>query len=147
MSLMDGLMGALGGALGGQQAGGGASNPMLQLAMQLLAGGGQGGGAAGGLGGLGGLLAAFERNGLGDIAQSWVGTGQNLPVSPEQLQQVLGGDVLGGLAQQLGLSPQQASSGLASVLPQLVDRLTPQGSVPSGELDLGGIMNALGLRR
>lgn len=145
MSLMDGLMGALGGALGGQ-GGGGASNPLLQVAMQMLAGGGQGG-AAGGLGGLGGLLAAFERNGLGHVAQSWVGTGQNLPVSPEQLQQVLGGDLLGGLAQQLGISPQQASSGLADVLPQLVDRLTPQGSVPQGQLDVGSIMSALGLGR
>ncbi|MFM1992088.1 MAG: hypothetical protein RJA99_5045 [Pseudomonadota bacterium] len=144
MSLMDGLMGALGGALGGQQGGG--SNPLLQLAMQMLAGGGQGGAGAG-LGGLGGLIQAFERNGLGDVAQSWVGTGQNLPVSPEQLQQVLGGDVIGGLARQLGLSPQQASSGLADVLPQLVDRLTPQGTLPQGQIDVAGIMNALGLGR
>lgn len=143
MSLMDGLMGALGGALGGQQ-GGGASSPLLQIAMQMLAGSGQGGA---GLGGLGGLVQAFERNGLGHVAQSWVGTGQNLPVSPEQLQQVLGSDLIGGLAQQLGLSPQQASSGLADVLPQLVDRLTPQGTLPQGQIDIAGIMSALGLGR
>jgi uncharacterized protein YidB (DUF937 family) len=172
MSLMDDLLGSLGGALGGQAQGGGAGgSPLLQIAMSLLAGQGSGsagagnpmgglggllaglaGGAAGGagangLGGLGGLMDAFQRNGLGDVMQSWVGTGQNLPISPDQLQQVLGGDVLGRIAQQLGSTPEQASSGLADLLPRLVDGLTPQGRLPEGGVDLESIMRAMGVGR
>lgn len=140
MSLMNSVLGALGGALGGQQAQG--SNPLLQVAMSMLAGGGQGGGA-----GLGGLIEAFQRNGLGEQVQSWIGTGQNLPISAEQLQQALGGDQLGNIAQQLGMSQGDASSGLASLLPQLIDTLTPQGAVPKDGLDLGAIMKMLGGNR
>lgn len=142
MSLMDNLLGTLGGALGGQATEG---NPMMQAAMALLAGGQQGSAS-----GLADLVSAFTRGGLGEVVQSWIGTGQNLPISPEQLQQALGGDTLAGLAKQFGLSPQDASSGLAGLLPQLVDRLTPQGQLPQGGLgglaglgDLGAIMGAL----
>ena len=110
----------------------------------MLAGGGQQGGAAGGLGGLGGLMAAFQKNGMGDVMQSWVGTGQNLPISPDQLQQVLGSDMVDSIAKQLGISQGETSSGLASLLPQLVDQLTPQGQVPQNGLgDLASIMQAL----
>lgn len=138
MSLMNSVLGALGGALGGQQAQG--SNPLLQVAMSMLAGGGQGAG-------LGGLIEAFQRNGLGEQVQSWIGTGQNLPISAEQLQQALGGDQLGNIAQQLGMSQGDASSGLASLLPQLIDTLTPQGAVPKDGVDLGAIMKMLGGNR
>ncbi|MFN7644031.1 MAG: YidB family protein [Burkholderiales bacterium] len=140
MSLMDSLLGSLGGALGGQAPQG---NPMLQAAMALLAGGQQGG-----AGGLADLVSAFTKGGLGDVVQSWIGTGQNLPISPEQLQQVLGGDTVAGLARQLGLSPQDASQGLAGLLPQLVDQLTPQGQLPQNGLgDIASIMEKLGGRR
>jgi uncharacterized protein YidB (DUF937 family) len=82
------------------------------------------------------------------VVQSWIGTGQNLPISPEQLQQVLGGDTVAGLARQLGLSPQDASQGLAGLLPQLVDQLTPQGQLPQNGLgDIASIMEKLGGRR
>ena len=144
MSLMNSVLGALGGALGGQQAQG--SNPLLQVAMSMLAGGGQGAGQGGGAG-LGGLIEAFQRNGLGEQVQSWIGTGQNLPISAEQLQQALGGDQLGNIAQQLGMSQGDASSGLASLLPQLIDTLTPQGAVPKDGVDLGAIMKMLGGNR
>ena len=110
--------------------------------MSMLAGGGQGGGA-----GLGSLIEAFQRNGLGEQVQSWIGTGQNLPISAEQLQQALGGDQLGNIAQQLGMSQGDASSGLASLLPQLIDTLTPQGAVPKDGVDLGAIMKMLGGNR
>jgi uncharacterized protein YidB (DUF937 family) len=140
MSLINSVLGALGGALGGQQAQG--SNPMLQVAMSLLAGG-QGGGGAG----LGGLIEAFQRNGMGEQVQSWIGTGQNQAISGDQLQQALGGDQLGKIAQQLGMSQGDASSGLASLLPQLIDQLTPQGQVPQGGVDLGAIMKMLGGNR
>jgi uncharacterized protein YidB (DUF937 family) len=144
MSMLDGLLGALGGSLGGQGTQG--TDPLLKLAMSLLAGSGQQGGEGGGLGA---LLAALERGGLGQEAQSWVGTGSNLPVSGDQLQQALGGDLLGGLAGQLGMSQGDASSGLAALLPQLIDRLTPQGQVPAagGLGDVASIMEALGARR
>jgi uncharacterized protein YidB (DUF937 family) len=142
MSLMDNLLGSLGGALGGQAQQ--QANPLMQAAMALLAGQ-QGGGGAGGLGD---LVAAFTRGGMGDVVQSWIGTGQNLPISADQLQQVLGSDTIAGLAKQLGMSQQDAGSGLADLLPQLVDTLTPQGQLPQGGLgDLGSIMAALGGRR
>jgi uncharacterized protein YidB (DUF937 family) len=65
-----------------------------------------------------------------------VGTGQNLPVSPDALQNALGPDVIGQLANRFGLSQDQASSGLAQVLPELVNQMTPHGAVPEGEHDL-----------
>jgi uncharacterized protein YidB (DUF937 family) len=140
MSLMDSLLGSLGGAMGGQAPQG---NPMMQAAMALLAGGQQGG-----AGGLADLVSSLTKGGLGDVVQSWIGTGQNLPISPDQLQQVLGSDTLAGLAKQLGVSPQDASQGLAGLLPQLVDKLTPQGQMPQNGLgDIASIMEALGGRR
>ena len=162
MSLLDTILGSLGGAAGGAPGSGQPgpqANPLLQIALQMLTGGsGQPGGAAGGgglgglgslgaLGGLGGLIQAFQRNGLGEQMQSWIGTGQNLPVSADQLQQVLGADTLSQISQQLGMSSGQASSGLAELLPQLIDRLTPQGQVPQQGLgDLGSILQMLGRR-
>lgn len=162
MNLLNSVLGSLGGA---SASGGQGANPLLQVALSLLAGGqggASGGGGLGGLGalaglagggggqgagGLGGLLEAFTRNGLGEQAQSWVGTGANLPISGDQLQQVLGSDMLSGIAQQLGMSQQDASSGLAGLLPQLVDQLTPQGKLPEGGLgDLSSIMAMLGRR-
>ena len=81
-------------------------------------------------GGLGGLLQAFKDKGLGDIVSSWVSTGKNLPISPEQLQGVLGSGKIQQIAQQLGIDPSKVTAGLTKVLPQVVDKLTPQGSVP-----------------
>ena len=112
----------------------------------------QGGGlldAIGGLvnqhpGGLAGLISAFERGGLGAVAASWVGTGANLPISPEQLQSVLGSEQLQSIAASLGFSPQQASSHLAELLPQVIDKLTPNGQLPAAG-DLGSLL--AGLRR
>jgi uncharacterized protein YidB (DUF937 family) len=143
--------GGAGGAGGGGSAGGLGSLGSLGGLAASLGGGGSGAGGAGpqGLGGLGDLLAAFERNGMGEQVQSWVGTGSNLPLAPEQLQQALGGDMLDGLARQAGVSPAEAGSGLAELLPQLIDRLTPDGQLPQagGLGDLGSILGALTGRR
>ena len=89
----------------------------------------------GGAGGLGGLVGALTQGGLGNVASSWVGTGANLPVSAEQLQSALGGGggsggLLAQLAQSAGLSQGDTASGLAQVLPGLVDKLTPDGQIP-----------------
>jgi uncharacterized protein YidB (DUF937 family) len=156
MSLIDNLLGAMSGAAGGGQSA--APNPLLQIALSMLANSGSGsaaGGANGGigglgnsLGGLGGLINAFQRNGMGDQMQSWIGTGQNMPISPDQLQQVLGQGTIGQIAQQLGLSPQASASGLSELLPQLIDRLTPNGQAPQGDLgDIADIMARLGQGR
>jgi len=84
-------------------------------------------------GGLSGLVAQFERNGLGGIAQSWVGTGANLPISTDQLHQVLGSDAVTQIAGKLGLNPQDLLQKLAQALPQAVDGMTPGGVVPPGK--------------
>jgi uncharacterized protein YidB (DUF937 family) len=85
-------------------------------------------------GGLGGLVEQFKEKGLGDAVSSWVGTGENLPISAEQISQVLGSGEISRIAEQLGVSPEETSDGLAAVLPQVVDKLTPEGSVPSHDL-------------
>ena len=95
-----------------------------------LLGGLLGGGAAGGTGGLGDLLQRFQQAGYGEQAQSWVGTGQNLPVSPDIIGQIFGSGGLSQIARQAGLSEQETSEGLAQLLPDVVDRFTPGGQVP-----------------
>lgn len=80
--------------------------------------------------GLGGLVQQFESAGLGHLVQSWIGTGQNLPVSPEQIQQVLGSQFVQQFAQQHGIDISSASATIARILPQLVDHVTPNGQVP-----------------
>lgn len=127
MGLLDDVIGAVGG-----QAGRG--NPLLSLAMQLIGGNG---------GGLNGLLDQFKAGGLGQIADSWVSTGQNLPISPQQISQVLGAPQLQQLASQFGLSADALPQQLAGLLPQVVDKLTPTGQVPSQLPDLGGLDDLL----
>jgi uncharacterized protein YidB (DUF937 family) len=86
----------------------------------------------GGIGGaLGGLLEQFTKNGQGDAANSWVGTGQNTAVNGGQLSQALGPDIVAMLTKQTGLSPEDLLGRLAQTLPQVVDGLTPNGRVPS----------------
>lgn len=85
------------------------------------------------VGGLTGLIQVFENGGLGQIVQSWVSTGQNLPISAEQIQSVLGNEQIQSVASKLGLSTDEISGKLAEYLPQVVDKLTPDGNVHSGE--------------
>jgi uncharacterized protein YidB (DUF937 family) len=90
-------------------------------------------GAAGGAavsGGLGSLLEQFRNSGLGQQADSWVGTGQNHPLTPEQINAVIGHGKLAEIAQQAGLDPAQLSQLLAQALPTIVDKLTPGGQLP-----------------
>jgi uncharacterized protein YidB (DUF937 family) len=79
-------------------------------------------------------VQTLQKNGLADIVNSWVGTGANLPVSPQQIQQGLGSDLLKQLAAKAGISPEVAGSQLAALLPGLVDKLTPEGRIPDGKL-------------
>ena len=119
MGLLDGLLGSvLTKAMGGGQQG----NALLDAAMGLLKNP-QGGG-------LNGLLDKFKASGLGDQAASWVGKGENIPVSGDQVHQALGGDFISQIATKLGMDPSQASGGLAQLLPHLIDKVTPDGAVP-----------------
>jgi uncharacterized protein YidB (DUF937 family) len=124
MGLLDGLLeGGAGKFLGGE-----GSNPLLGMVGNLLSGS-QGGG-------LSGLIQSFSSKGLGDIVSSWVGTGENLPISGQQIQEVLGRGQIDQLAEKLGTSNEEVSGGLAGLLPQLIDKLTPDGSIPeSGMLE------------
>lgn len=91
-------------------------------------------------GGIGGLQQQFQQAGLGDVIGSWIGTGQNQPVAAHQLESVLGTQVLQGLAQKAGLNAQQVGPILATLLPVLIDKLTPQGQVPQHQG--GGLLEA-----
>ena len=86
------------------------------------------------IGGLSGLVEKFNSNGLGDIVASWVGKGENQPVTGDQMANTLGMDKISEIASSLGISQSQAADGLASVLPQLIDKLTPDGSVPENNI-------------
>ena len=136
MGLLDSVLGSVIGNLAGGRLGGGAGADILMRVMGGLLN--QGGG------GLGALLQRFQLGGLGEVAASWVGTGQNLPISAEQLQSVLGGDQIGALAQQAGLSQGDLMGQLAQMLPQVVDRLTPNGQLPAGgEAELSGMLSSV----
>jgi uncharacterized protein YidB (DUF937 family) len=129
--------------------GGNIGKPLMLALLALLASGalfGRGGttgptstpaqpkadeGAGGLLGGLGGLLDKLQKGGLGDTANSWVGTGQNKPVSPGQLGSALGPDIIKTLAQRSGLSEEEITKQLSQILPGVVDKLTPQGRLPT----------------
>jgi len=87
-------------------------------------------------GGLPGVLGMLRNSGLGQQADSWVGTGANADVSPEQISQAFGGSGIGNLAAQLGTSPGQAGSILSQILPELVNQLTPGGQVPDNHSDI-----------
>ncbi|WOP14895.1 YidB family protein [Ottowia sp. SB7-C50] len=133
---LGGLGNVLGGMLGGQQqapqgqAGGLNAGLIAALAPVLI------GMLAnnGGQGGLGGLLDKFTRAGAGDAANSWIGTGQNQSISPDVVTQALGPDVVGDIAAKLGLGHGDAAGGIAQVLPELIDKLTPHGQAPQGGL-------------
>ena len=138
-SVLGGVLGSMqgggqGGALGGALGGGGNAD-LLKAIVGML-----GNDAAGG--GLGGLVAKFQQSGLGDVVQSWISSGQNMPVSADQLSNVLGNDTISGLAKRLGLNPSDVAGQLSQVLPQVVDHLTPSGQMPAG--GLGSVGDLLG---
>jgi uncharacterized protein YidB (DUF937 family) len=122
MGLLDGILeGVASKFLGGE-----GSNPLIGMVGNLLSGS-QGGG-------LSGLIESFNSKGLGDVISSWVGTGENLPISGRQIQEVLGSGQIQQMAERLGISSEEVSGGLAGLLPQIIDKLTPDGSVPESGL-------------
>jgi uncharacterized protein YidB (DUF937 family) len=124
-----GGMGGLGGVLGNVLGGGRGAGTSAGM-------GGLGGlGALAGLGGLAGLLGQLSQHGYGQQAQSWVSTGPNEPLPPEALSQVFDQQQLAEIAGEAGVSEDEARLGLSELLPEVVDRITPQGQLP-GEDDL-----------
>jgi uncharacterized protein YidB (DUF937 family) len=129
--------------------GGSVGKPLMLALLALLASGAlfRGGGAGattsagpeptsnegtgGLLGGLGGLLDKLQKGGLGNVTNSWVGSGQNQPDSPGQLGPALGSDLIKALAQRSGLSEEELTKQLSQVLPGVVDKLTPAGRLPT----------------
>ena len=85
-------------------------------------------------GGLDGLIDTFKNKGLGDAISSWISTGENQPVSGEQIAHALGTETIRKIAASLGVSDEEISRQLAALIPQVIDRLTPDGSVPKGGL-------------
>ncbi|WP_299509944.1 YidB family protein [uncultured Limnohabitans sp.] len=91
------------------------------------------------IGGISGLVSAFQKNGLGDVVASWISNNTNLPISAEQIQSVLGQGPLQDVASKMGLSAGDVASTLSERLPGLVDQLTPNGQLPSGDLMAQGL--------
>jgi uncharacterized protein YidB (DUF937 family) len=131
---------------------------LLDLAGQLLGGGNPGGDGKAQLlngiigliqsqpGGLQGLLGQFQQSGLSEHVASWVGTGANLPINGEQVQQALGDDQVASLAQAAGVPAEHASAGIAAMLPDIINHLTPNGQVPEEggwQQGLGGLLGKL----
>ena len=132
MGLLDGIFGKAGSASQhssgplGDLLGGEDGYDLVTAAMSLLQQ----------YGGLSGVLDLLRRKGLGQEAESWVDTGPNMAVSGEQLEQAFGRSTIGDIASQLGTSQGETSSALARILPDLVDRLTPDGNIPDNHNDL-----------
>ncbi|MBI5333947.1 MAG: DUF937 domain-containing protein [Burkholderiales bacterium] len=143
MGLFDSIAGQVLNSMAGQSGQPGQSGqtgdaqPGLMEALGGLLGSGQGGGLAA-------LVSAFEQQGLGGVIASWIGTGQNQAISAEQIQAVLGSEQVQALAQKLGFSTQDVAAQLAQLLPQVVDRLTPDGTLPQGGGPGGVAGGALG---
>ena len=117
-------------------------NPLMDALLPMLLKGGA-------IGSIGGLLGKFTSAGLGGKANSWVGTGENEVLEPDEVEQALGADELNRIANEAGVSRAEAKGGLASIIPGLVDKVSPGGSLPTGSLgksmkglDFGSILAA-----
>jgi len=150
-------MGILDGILGGLLGGNSNAGPLQSILGSVLGGGqaqqgqaqqgglgGMLGGGGGSGGGLGGLLNQFQQAGLGQVAQSWVGNGPNQQVSPDQLHQVFGDQQVNQWSQQSGLPKHDLLSQLSQYLPHAVDKMTPQGQVPT-EVEGGSAFDGAGV--
>jgi len=152
MGFLDDLMKRLGGPGGSGGLGGladlAAKNPQVVAAIVSLLSSRDA--SVGGTGGLGGLVDAFQKKGLGDVISSWISTGPNPPISAKQVTDVLGSDVLGQFAKKAGVAQGEAGGLLASLLPTVIDQLTPDGKAPaqndfeSALGGLGGLLSSLG---
>jgi uncharacterized protein YidB (DUF937 family) len=128
MGLLDGLLGSLLGGLNNNQQSG-----LMSAVSGLLTNSG----------GIEGLLQKFGGHGLGDLVKGWVSTGPNPPATAQQIEQVFGPERLQNIAQQTGIDPSQIAGHIAQILPQLVDKLTPQGQPVGGGALQSGLASLL----
>jgi uncharacterized protein YidB (DUF937 family) len=122
MGLLDQVIGGLTGKLTGS----GDQNNLLESVIGLI--------NNPETGGLAGLVQSFKDKGLGNAISSWISTGENLPVSGDQIQQVINSEKIQQIAGKLGLSGEEVSNVLAGMLPKVIDKLTPNGTLPEGNL-------------
>jgi len=115
MGLLDSILGAASGQSGAT----GEANPLMGIVSGLLAQSG----------GLQGLASKFAQSGQGNAFQSWVGMGENQPVSSGQIQNAIGSEQVSAIASRMGVDPAVASNFLAEYLPKIVDKLTPAGKI------------------
>jgi uncharacterized protein YidB (DUF937 family) len=126
MSMLDSVLGSvkdLGGNAG--------QGPLMGLVLELV--------SSNDFGGLPGLVQKFKDNGMGNLIASWIGSGANLPVSPAQIEQVLGVTQIQQLAAKSGIAPPDILNQLAQMLPDVINKLSPSGSLPTGGLLEQGI--------
>lgn len=120
MGILDFLFGLLRGRSSGSR------NMLADIVMKMVADPNKGG--------LNGLLKSCQDKGMGDECSSWVGTGKNLPLSVDQITKIFSGGQLADIARQAGISEKQAAGELKDILPEIVDRVTPEGKVPEGDM-------------
>ena len=125
MGLFDTIVGAIQGQAGGAK---GVQGDLLGSVMGML--------NDPKVGGLSGLVEKFTQGGLGEQVASWVSTGKNLPVSADQIQSALSSTGLHDIAAKFGINTTDMAAQLSNLLPQVVDKLTPDGKVPEGNVDL-----------
>ncbi len=150
MGLFDSIAGnVLGSVLGGNKDGG--SNPLGSILGAVMSGAGNHqeatsalGGILNAAGGIGGLMQKAQSMGLGDVVGSWVGKGANQAISGDQVTQLLGSDAVGGIASKFGIDMAQAAPLIASMLPVIIDKLTPHGEVTEEAHSGDALQSALG---
>ena len=129
MGLLDQLAGQVIGSLGAQKQDPVSQSDLLGGVMSLI----------NNAGGLQGILQQLQSSGIADQVASWIGTGENAPVSGNQIAEALGTENVAQIAQHAGIEPEHAATGLAQLLPQIIDQLTPGGQVPQNELLAQGL--------
>lgn len=127
MGLLDGLAGGL----LGKFFGGGDKHKLFENIMGLI--------NNPQTGGLSGLAQMFKDKGLGDAISSWISTGNNLPVSADQIKHALGAEQIQRISKDVGVSQEETSKGLAGLLPEIIDKLTPDGKVPDSDMLAQGL--------
>jgi uncharacterized protein YidB (DUF937 family) len=123
MGLLDEIVSKVPGMLGRD---GGEQSGLMEGVLQML--------DSTGSGGLGGLVQSFQEKGLGGVISSWIGTGENQSISADQIQQVLSSETIQNIAAKAGIAPEEISGKLAEFLPGVIDKLTPDGTIPEGGL-------------
>jgi len=122
MGLLDELVGKAASVLSGDK---GEQSGLLGGVMEMFTGKESGG--------MAGLVRSFQEKGFGGIISSWIGTGENLPISAEQIQEVMGNDMVQNLAAKFGIPTEELSGKLAEFLPSAIDKMTPNGTLPEEE--------------